>query len=131
MKNGQYELKKIEVSNENYKRFHGLNDFTAYYTIDRYYAFRDNSLIKNVDIRKQNINLEDSPQNVKLILFRNNLIYFNPTLQDKILDVMYNSLSSVGFLAVGIKEKIKGLGATREFEAYNELEGVYRKKLKE
>lgn len=126
---GQYDLKKIEVSSENYKRFYGTNEFNSYYSLDRYYAFRDTSLIKDVTLKKQNINFDDSPQNVKLILFRNNLIYYNPTLQEKILDIMYNSLSAVGYLIIGIREKIKGVGITKDFEVFNESEGIYRKKI--
>lgn len=127
---GHYELKKIEVSGENYKRFYGTEDFTKYYSLDRYCAFRDTSLIKNIEIRKQNIKFDDAPQNVKLVLFRNNLIYYNPVLQEKILDIIYNSMSAMGLLIVGIRERItKGASTNRDFEVVNESEGVYRKKV--
>ena len=129
IKEGRYELKKIGVSAENYIRFKGTSDFSNYYRLDRYYAFRDTSLIKDVEFKKQNINFDNSPMNIKLILFRNSLIYFNPSLQEKILRIMYNNLSATGYLILGIKERIKNLDATREFEPVNELEGVYKKSL--
>jgi chemotaxis protein methyltransferase CheR len=129
IKEGRYELKKTEVSNENYKRFQGVCDFTDYYTLDRYYAFRDTGLIKDVEFKKQNINFDDSPQNVKLILFRNNLIYFNPSLQEKILQHMYNCLSAGGYLILGIREKIRNLTIIKDFEIINEAEGVYKKRI--
>ncbi len=129
IKEGRYDLKKIEVSNDNYKRFHGLSDFTGYYTLDRYYAFRDPDLISDVEFKKQNINFDESPQNVKLILFRNNLIYYNPSLQDKILEIMHASISTGGLLVLGTRERIKGLNSVRDFDIYNESESVYRKKL--
>jgi chemotaxis protein methyltransferase CheR len=129
IKEGRYELKKIEVSAENYFRFKGTSDFSNYYRLDRYYAFRDTSLIKDVEFNKQNINFDDAPMNIKLILFRNSLIYFNPSLQEKILRVMYNNLSATGYLILGIKERIKNLDINKEFDMVNELEGVYKKSL--
>ncbi len=129
IKEGRYDLKKIEVSIENYKRFQGSRDLNEYYTLDRYYAFRDTSLIKDVEFKKQNINFDDSPQNVKLILFRNNLIYFNPSLQEKILQHMYSCLSAGGHLILGIREKIKNLNIINDFEIINEAEGVYKKRI--
>jgi chemotaxis protein methyltransferase CheR len=129
IKEGRYELKKIEVSAENYFRFKGTSDFSNYYRLDRYYAFRDTSLIKDVEFNKQNINFDDAPMNIKLILFRNSLIYFNPSLQEKILKIMYNNLSATGYLILGIKERIKNLDINKEFDMVNELEGVYKKSL--
>jgi chemotaxis protein methyltransferase CheR len=129
IKEGKYDLKKIEVSNENYKRFQGSSDLTDYYTMDRYYAFRNTALIKDVEFNKQNINFDDSPQNVKLILFRNNLIYFNPSLQEKTLQHMYNCLSAGGYLILGIREKIRNLNIIKDFEIINEAEGVYKKRI--
>jgi chemotaxis protein methyltransferase CheR len=129
IKQGRYELKKIEVSAENYIRFKGTSDFSDYYRLDRYYAFGDTSLIKDVEFNKQNINFDDAPMNIKLILFRNSLIYFNPSLQEKILRVMYNNLSATGYLILGIKERIKNLDINKEFDPVNELEGVYKKSL--
>ena len=124
------DLKKIVVSTENYRRFHGTNDYSDYYTLDRYYAFRDTGLIKNVEFIKQNINFDDSPQNVKLILFRNNLIYYNPSLQEKVLGHLHGCLSANGHLILGIQEKIKTVGNEKVFEIVNESESVYKKKLK-
>lgn len=129
IKEGRYDLKKIEASAENYVRFKGERDFSNYYRLDRYYAFRDTSMIKDVEFNKQNLNFDNSPVNIKLILFRNSLIYFNPTFQEKILNIMHDSLSATGYLILGIKEKIKNLDASKAFEPVNVLEGVYKKSL--
>jgi len=129
IKEGRYDLKKVEISAENYKRFQGTEDLSDYYRLDRYYAIRDTSLIKNVEFKKQNINFDNSPTNVKLILFRNSLIYFNPSLQDRTLNLMYEKLSAAGHMIVGIKEVVKSSGSTSLFEAVNISEGVFKKKL--
>lgn len=127
IRKGQYDLKKIAVSEENYKRFNGAKELSTYYNIDRYYAYRDTSLISKVEFSKVNITFDNSPQNVKLILFRNSLIYYNPSLQEKVLKSLHNSLSASGHLIIGIKEKINGTNTNREFAAINEAESVYKK----
>ncbi|MBN1413659.1 MAG: hypothetical protein JW973_01055 [Bacteroidales bacterium] len=129
IKEGQYDLKKIEVSAENYIRSNGSASFTDYYKLDRYYAFRDTSLIANVEFNKLNINFDNAPTNVKLVLFRNSLIYYNPTMQDRILSIISGSMSASGNLIIGIKEKISGVGSNKDFELVNEAESVYKKRI--
>jgi chemotaxis protein methyltransferase CheR len=129
IREGHYDLKKIEVSTENYIRANGSATFTDYYTLDRYYAFRDISLIGNIEFNKLNINFDNAPSNVKLILFRNNLIYYNPTLQDRILSVLNDNLSMSGILIIGIKEKISGFASGKDFDIVNEAESVYKKRI--
>jgi chemotaxis methyl-accepting protein methylase len=67
--------------------------------------------------------------NVKLILFRNNLIYYNPTLQDRILAVLNDSLSASGNLIIGIKEKISGFASGKDFDIVNEAEKCIQKRI--
>ena len=128
IKSGDYDLKKTEVSAENYRRFHGLKIFKDYYTIDRYYALRDTSLISNVEFIKQNLKFDNAPINVRLVLFRNTMIYFNPNLQESVISKLHSSLSATGYLIIGSNEKLRGTN-TNEFEAVNESENVYKKKL--
>lgn len=129
IRTGCYDLKKLEVSQENYKRFNGSKDLSFYYKPEKDCIVRNTSLIENVEFRKLNINFDFSPQNVKLILFRNNLIYYNPSLQDRILQILHRSLSAGGYLILGIRERVSGIYASREFELINETESIYRKKI--
>ena len=129
IKEGSHDTKKLEVSAENYKRFNGNKNFSTYYKDDRNCVFRDASLIGNVEFRKLNINFDNAPQNNKLILFRNNLIYFNPTLQERVLLLLHESLSGSGHLVLGIREKISRNIAIKDFEVINENESVYRKRI--
>lgn len=128
IRSGDYDLKKTEISAENYRRFHGSRIFKDYYNIDRYYALRDTSLINNVEFIKQNINFDNAPYNVRLILFRNTAIYFNPNMQETVLSKLHNSLSVTGYLIVGSNERLRGAN-TGEFEFVNEAESVYKKKI--
>jgi chemotaxis protein methyltransferase CheR len=129
IREGIYDLKKLEVSQENYKRFNGQKDLSAYYRYERDYIVRNKALTADVEFRKTNTQFENAPQNVKLILFRNHLIYANPTRQEYLLQLMYRSLSVGGNLALGIREKVTGIGYTRDYDVVNEAEGIYRKKI--
>jgi len=129
IKEGRYDQKKIEVSVENYKRFNGIKDLSTYFKADQNYVFSDISLIRKVEFRKLNINFDNAPSNNKLILFRNSLIYYNPTMQEKVLHILHESLSGSGHLILGIGEKITGTNTGRDFELVNEAESVYRKRI--
>jgi chemotaxis methyl-accepting protein methylase len=97
-----------------------------YYRKSNDQAIRDTSLIKNVHFIKQNINFDNSPQDIKLILFRNQLIYFTQNLHDKTLKVFSDSLITGGHLILGVKEQI-GLLSAKYFKLINEAESVYKK----
>jgi chemotaxis protein methyltransferase CheR len=129
IKNGSYDQKKMEISEENYKRFNGSRQLSDYYKTDRTGIIRDTSLISQVEFKKLNINFDNAPQNVRLILFRNSMIYYYPTQQEKVLRILYNSLSASGHLVIGIREKLSGMSPGRDFEVANEIECVYRKRM--
>jgi chemotaxis protein methyltransferase CheR len=126
MRAGKIKLNKLETSDDNYKRFIGKCNLSDYYTKDQNFAYLDTSLLKNVTFFKQNITFDDSPLNIKLILFRNKMIYYNTLLQSRILRVMHRTLSSNGYFIIGTKEKLDGFN---EFFAVNESESVYKKRL--
>jgi chemotaxis protein methyltransferase CheR len=130
IKSGSYPVKKLEVSIENYKRFQGNEEFDSYYSMINNEVKRDTSLIKSVEFIKDDIYFNESPQNVKLILFRNVMIYYNPTFQSVMLNRIAKTLSASGNIIFGIMEDIKPInivGAT--FELVNKNERVYKRKL--
>jgi chemotaxis protein methyltransferase CheR len=130
IRSGKYPNKKLEVSIENYRRFQGSSNLESYYKISNNEAIRDTSLISNVEFIKDDITFSKAPQNIKLVLFRNSMIYYNPTLQNNILDKMNNSLSAAGYIIVGVKESIKTANtAGAAFEAVNNNESVYKRKI--
>lgn len=126
IKKGELRHSKIEVSNDNYSRYQGKKALTDYYALKGEHAIRDTSLIKNVNFIKQNINFDKSPQDVRLIIYRNQLIYMNQTLHDKVLKVFYDSLMIGGHLSIGAKEQV-GIISSKYFRIINEEESIYKK----
>jgi chemotaxis methyl-accepting protein methylase len=98
--------------------------------MDKYVAKRDPTLIKEVEFIKDDINYSKAPKNVKLILMRNVMIYFNPTYQEKILTKMYETITGAGTLIIGLKETItKNQSTSGNFEPIERNEGVYKKRM--
>ena len=126
IKSGLFRNYKIEVSEDNYGRYQGKAKLSNYYRISNDQAIRDSSLIKNVNFVKQNINFDNSPRDIKLILCRNQLIYFTQNLHDKTLKIFSDSLIAGGYLILGVKEQTGHMGASY-FRLVNEAESVYRK----
>ncbi|NJM16590.1 MAG: hypothetical protein HC896_15535 [Bacteroidales bacterium] len=124
---GYFDTKKVEPSTENYKRFQGTKRFSDYYSENGAKPQRDNSLIKYVTLNTINLLEDKLPVNMDLILFRNHFIYYNPSLQTKTLELLYNSLSIRGLMAIGIQETV-GSSDKIKLHLLNEAENVYQKR---
>jgi len=129
IKSGRFLDQKLEISNDNYIRSNGRSEFSNYYTTSGNQHIRDISLLKNVTFLKQNTFLEPAPQGVKLVLFRNKMIYYNQTLQSKILKTIYNSVASGGYLVIGTKESLHYLYGSNEFTLISNMESIYKRRI--
>lgn len=130
IRSGEYPLKKIEVSSENYTRYQGENALDDYYTPEKYSVRRDTSLIEGVEFIRDDHEYTRAPKNVKLILMRNVCIYFNPKMQDRIHMKMHETLSGYGNMIIGLKERIKASNTNKPlFDIVEENESVYKKRL--
>jgi len=125
---GIFGLKKIEVSKENYTRFQGMKNLTDYYVDKEQHAIRDPNLLEGVKFERQNEIFDYLPREVNIIIFRNQMIYYNQTLQVNVLKELHQVLSMKGFLLIGAQERIPS-AITNMYHPYNAGESVYRKKI--
>lgn len=125
IKSGIFNPSKVNISGDNYKRFNGKSDLSSYYQNKENCFFRDISLLKNVSFIKQTVSFENLAERVKLILFRNRMIYFNNQLQQKMLNILHDCLLPGGYLIVGTKES---LGEDDRFSLACNSESIYKKK---
>ncbi len=128
IKKGWIDGSKLEVSTKNYGRFQGVNQLTDYYKTVGDDVFFDRSLFENTTISKQGLNFNCDVPLMHFILFRNQMIYFNPTLQYKLLDALYDKLSVRGLLALGILEEIELNNVSNKYSALNKEESIYQKR---
>jgi chemotaxis protein methyltransferase CheR len=128
MKSGTFNQSKLEISADNYIRANGKEKFDNYFTENNSIFSRKTDLIKNVNFIKQNIVLEPLPQGIKLVLFRNKMIYNNQVLQWKVVKNLSQTLLSGGILIIGTKETLNNIYGSTEFALISENESIYRRK---
>jgi len=126
IRNGYFALYKYEVSADNYLRYQGKYDFTKYCQLKEDRSVRDVSLIQQVHFLKKTDNFEYLPNDIHLIIFRNQMIYYTQTLQDKILKTFYDKLGKNGCLAIGVREQL-GIVSQQLYRVINESERIYGK----
>ena len=63
----------------------------------------------------------------QLIFCRNVLIYFDKTLQDKVLTLFDDSLEKLGFLVLGSKENIRFSNIDKKYLQMEPNEKIWRK----
>lgn len=104
---GIFPLEHMKHYSENYIRTGGIEDFSRYYTA------RYDKVIFNEDLRSRmifathNLVSDASFNEFQLIFCRNVMIYFNKSLQDKVLLLFDNSLATQGHLVLGPRETLR------------------------
>lgn len=126
-KQGIFPLKTMQGYTENYIAAGGRREFSEYYTAKYDNAFFRPSLQKNIVWAQHNLVTDASFNEFDVILCRNVMIYFNNALQDRVHDLLYQSLAVGGVLVVGSKESLQFSPHLKEYEAVDEREKIYRK----
>jgi len=126
-KEGIFPLSKMREYTINYQRAGGLRSFSEYYTA-RYDGARfDPTLLENVVFAQHNLVTDGSFSEFHLILCRNVMIYFDRSLQNRVLELFHESLATFGFLALGRKENLTSADSESRFEPFVGEEKIYRR----
>ncbi len=127
-KAGIYPLDVMKTYTANYQQAGGKNDFSDYYSADSDNVVLKKALGDKVLFSSHNLVTDGVFGEMNLIFCRNVLIYFNKTLQDRVLKLFYDSLCPGGYLCLGSKESLKFSGMADKFEVISPKEKIYRKK---
>jgi chemotaxis protein methyltransferase CheR len=125
-KNGIYDLQKMKAYSENYQKTGALYTLSDYYSARYGAASMNHSLKKNVLFSAHNLASDGVFNEFQVISCRNVLIYFNSVLQEKVIDLFYNSLANFGFLCLGSKETLRSSDAGR-FRIIDQKNNIYQK----
>ncbi len=125
-KKGVFPLRTIQQYSENYRIASGKNDFSDYYTANYGYAKFSDELISRMVFSQHNLIVDGSFNEFDLILCRNVLIYFDKDFQKIALDLFDESLSKLGYLALGTKETIKFSHIQHRYNQF-EKEKIWKK----
>jgi chemotaxis protein methyltransferase CheR len=124
---GRFPLEKMREYTENYLRAGGTEEFSSYYSADGDMASFRSELREQIVFAQHNL-VSDAPFNeFNVIVCRNVMIYFGKTLQDRVHELFYDSLETLGILAMGHKESIRFTRNEERYEALDQQEKLYRK----
>lgn len=128
-KQGIYAIRDMKTFTANYQRAGGTGAFSDYYTARYESAIFKRSLRERIIFADHNLATDAVFQEMHLIVCRNVLIYFNRTLQARVIGLFVESLAKGGFLCVGSKESLRFSGYEGRFDTVSETDKIYRKRM--
>ncbi|MBC7616516.1 MAG: protein-glutamate O-methyltransferase CheR [Pedobacter sp.] len=126
-KSGIYALNKMKQNTENYKESGALNSLSKYYTAKYDAVSIKHSIKKNVLFSSHNLVSDGVFNEFQVISCRNVLIYFNSDLQNKVIQLFYDSLANFGFLCLGSKETIRNTDLINRFKVIDKKNNIYQR----
>ncbi len=126
-KEGIYPISTAKKYTSNYLQAGGQKSFSQYYTAKYDFIIFDKSLKNNIVFAPHNLAVDESFNEFQIIICRNVLIYFNQTLQNRVVDLFYNSLCPFGFLGLGNKESLMFTNKKKSFQVVDKTERIYSK----
>ncbi len=103
---GMFPLAHMKQHSENYVAGGGREDFSEYYTSRYGQALFNRNFRKRMIFATHNLVSDGSFNEFQLILCRNVMIYFEKSLQERVLQLFDNSLEQLGFIGLGAKETL-------------------------
>lgn len=126
-KEGIFPISCMQLYTRNYMNSGGKRAFSEYYTVEGDMVHFDPSLAKNIVFAQHNLVTDNSFNEFDVIICRNVMIYFNPILQKRVHNLLYESLHSTGFLGLGSKEGLASTPLAQCYESIDPGEKIYRK----
>jgi chemotaxis protein methyltransferase CheR len=126
-KDGIMALDLMQNYTSNYIKAGGKKSFSDYYRAKYNAAMLDKSLRQNIVFSAHNLAVDSSFNEFQMILCRNVLIYFNQSLQNKVVNLFYDSLSPFGYLCLGNKESLLFSDKQKKFEDVDKREKIFMK----
>lgn len=126
-KAGILPLELMQEYTQNYLQSGGKRCFSEYYTAAYDNAIFRSSLKENIVFAQHNLATDGSFNEFNVILCRNVLIYFNQSLQERVHNLLYDSLCLFGVLGLGHQETMKVTPHERDYQELENGEKIYRK----
>ncbi len=123
----RYPLRNLELFKQNYELTMPKGKLEDYYIVKDNEIYFDPALVSHVKFKHHDLAVDHHFFKFDFIFCRNVLIYFNQDLQNRVFELLHNSLFLGGFLALGAKESMVWCRISDKFEVVNEIEKVYKK----
>lgn len=112
----------------NYLQSGCTGDFSDYYTALYDHVLIHKEIRDRVVFLQHNLVTDRSFNEFQLILCRNVMIYFNKQLQNKVLKLFHESLSSLGLIGLGMKESLLFSEYRSKYTTVDGSVKIFRKK---
>ena len=103
---GVYPVDRMKLFSDNYFKSGGKHSLSHYYTAAYGRAALARSLVDNVVFADHSLATDSVFSEVQVVSCRNVMIYFDRSLQDRVLGLFRDALSRRGFLGLGSKETV-------------------------
>lgn len=127
-KKGVFPMQLMQLYTKNYQKSGGKRAFSDYYIAKYNSVIFNKNLKKDIVFSVHNLTADKSFNEFQLIVCRNVLIYFNQSLQNKVIDLFYESLCPFGYLALGNKESLLFSDRRQNFEDVDKKERIFIRK---
>lgn len=121
----KFAVEQLEHLEKSYANSGGIRKLADYYTTDSGTILFSDELRNRMVFSPHNLVADKSFNEFNLILCRNVLIYFNHNLQNRVVQLFSESLSTGGFLALGSKEGIDFTHFRNQFEAFDRRQRIW------
>ncbi|MEW6366613.1 MAG: protein-glutamate O-methyltransferase CheR [Acidobacteriota bacterium] len=127
-KSGIFALDAMRAYTDNYLKAEGKKSFSEYYTAKYDNAILRPALRKNILWAQHNLVTDGSFNEFHLVMCRNVMIYFDRPLQNRVHDLIYDSLAPGGFLCLGLKESTKFTSHEADYDMVDAANKVFRRR---
>ena len=124
---GTFPLERMRDYTANYISSGGSTAFSDYYRSFGEVVQFSSHLLDPIVFAQHNLVTDADFNEFHLIVCRNVMIYFDRSLQDKVVDLLHRSLVRFGILALGQKESLKFSRRAGDFEEIDPIEKIYRR----
>src|SRR5438309_11647478 len=122
-----YPIAKMREYTANYIQAGGTRSFSEYYVADGDRVLFQPSLTENVVFAQHNLVTDRLFNEFHVIMCRNVMIYFDRELQDRVHQLLYDSLAPFGVLGLGSRETLEFVKHREAYEHLDATERLYRR----
>jgi len=126
-KQGLFEIKDINLSQENYQQSGGKKNFSEYFIKKGKFYHIKNILKEKILFFNHNLVTDGIMNEFQVVICKNVIIYFNVELKRKVINLFNDSLSCNGFLVLG-KNEFLPEAFNESFKLFIPSSKVYQKK---
>jgi chemotaxis protein methyltransferase CheR len=128
-RSGVFSLAEVPQNTSNYLRAGGKKYLSDYFTTHAGQIFFNPELKRNIIFSEHNLATDGSFNEFQVVLCRNVMPHFNPELQERVHELIYESLAIFGVLGLGRRESLRYSPREVFYEALDEKNRIYRKAL--